>query len=421
MRNKKLHSIDKKSNSIHGRKKVKTIELFAGAGGLALGTSQAGFSHELVLEWDRNACDTIRENNKSGVISWPLYQGDVRDFDFCQFKGIDLLAGGPPCQPFSIGGKHRGYKDHRNLFPETVRAVRELQPKAILIENVKGLLRASFAKYFEYVILQITHPELAPRKDENWQDHLARLERHHTRGKQKGLLYQVVFRRLNAANYGVPQRRERVFIVAFREDVQAKWAFPEPTHSQDTLLYQQWITGEYWERHEVSKRLRPPIPTIHQNKLNRLREYLFPPDIQSWLTVRDAIADLPGPTKTNRGIPNHRFNPGARVYGGHTGSPLDEPAKTLKAGDHGVPGGENMLAYPNGEVRYFTVRESARLQTFPDNFVFQGSWTESMRQLGNAVPVTLALLLAASIRDSLNHSLMTEHRYYERRNSLQPA
>lgn len=89
--------------------------------------------------------------------------------------------------------------------------------------------------------------------------------------------------------------------------------------------------------------------------------------------------------------------PGARSYTGHTGSPLDEPAKTLKAGDHGVPGGENMLARPDGTVRYFTVRESARLQTFPDDYIFAGSWTESMRQLGNAVPVGLARPIAADI------------------------
>lgn len=93
---------------------------------------------------------------------------------------------------------------------------------------------------------------------------------------------------------------------------------------------------------------------------------------------------------------------GARIYKGHTGSPLDEPAKTLKAGDHGVPGGENMVAFPDGSVRYFTIRESARLQSFPDSYVFPGSWTESMRQLGNAVPVKLAHMLGQSIGKALS-------------------
>lgn len=98
---------------------------------------------------------------------------------------------------------------------------------------------------------------------------------------------------------------------------------------------------------------------------------------------------------------NHVFNPGARSYPGHTGSPLDEPGKTLKAGDHGVPGGENMLLRPDGSVRYFTVREAARLQTFPDDYVFRGSWTETMRQLGNAVPVRLAEVIAGSVAATL--------------------
>lgn len=102
------------------------------------------------------------------------------------------------------------------------------------------------------------------------------------------------------------------------------------------------------------------------------------------------------------GFPNHRFQPGARSYPGHTGSALDEPAKTLKAGVHGVPGGENMLLRPEGRVRYFSVRESARLQAFPDDFLFHGTWTETMRQLGNAAPVTLAELLARDIRSHLD-------------------
>jgi DNA (cytosine-5)-methyltransferase 1 len=117
---------------------------------------------------------------------------------------------------------------------------------------------------------------------------------------------------------------------------------------------------------------------------------------ERWQTVRDALAGLPDPRKKPP-IENHRYQAGARSYPGHTGSPLDEPSKALKAGDHGVPGGENMLRYPNGRVRYFTVRESARIQTFPDEYVFPGSWTESMRQLGNAVPVKLAEAVASSI------------------------
>jgi Site-specific DNA methylase len=121
--------------------------------------------------------------------------------------------------------------------------------------------------------------------------------------------------------------------------------------------------------------------------------------------VRDAIADLPDPER-NPAVASeyhdHRFQPGARSYLGHTGSPLDEPAKTLKAGVHGVPGGENMLRRFDGSVRYFTLRESARLQTFPDDMVFHGSWTETMRQLGNAVPCALARIVASGVRERLS-------------------
>ena len=120
--------------------------------------------------------------------------------------------------------------------------------------------------------------------------------------------------------------------------------------------------------------------------------------------MRDAINDLPklAAGQSSRSVPNHFFNPGARSYAGHDGSPWDFPAKTLKAGDHGVPGGENTLRYNDGSVRYFSIRECARLQTFPDDWIVEGSWTEGMRQLGNAVPVKLAQLVAKSLYDSLS-------------------
>jgi DNA (cytosine-5)-methyltransferase 1 len=385
---------------------MRSIELFAGAGGLALGVDRAGFKHEAVVELNRNACGTIRQNNERGVIHWPLFEADVRQIDYGEYqRNIDLLAGGPPCQPFSIGGKHKGYDDARDMFPEAARAVRELRPRVVLFENVKGLLRASFAKYFEYVILQLSYPEIVRSQSESWSDHLGRLEKYHTCGKRDSLQYHVVYRLLNAADYGVPQRRERVVIVGFRSDLKMEWSFPEPTHSQDSLLRDKWVTGEYWERHRVAKKDRPVAPPDTSQLLSKLG--WFAPLEKPWLTVRDAISDLPDPSKpgaTSNAL-NHRLIPGARAYKGHTGSLLDEPSKTLKAGDHGVPGGENMLARHDGTVRYFTVRESARLQTFPDDYEFFGSWTESMRQLGNAVPVELGRAVAGSIHAYLEWSL----------------
>jgi DNA (cytosine-5)-methyltransferase 1 len=143
--------------------------------------------------------------------------------------------------------------------------------------------------------------------------------------------------------------------------------------------------------------------------LDNLKRLSAPLLTKGWRTVRDAIYDLPK-AAPRRGAGemalDHYLIPGARSYTGHTGSPLDEPAKTLKAGVHGVPGGENMLANPDGTVRYFTVRESSRLQTFPDEFAFKGSWTESMRQIGNAVPVELAHLLAANLKSVLSERVL---------------
>lgn len=388
---------------------MRAVELFTGAGGLALGIEKAGFHHDTVVERDKDCCRTIRENQLNGFAllnGWRLFSGDVREFEYSSLKGeIDLLAGGPPCQPFSIGGKHRGPLDRRDMFPEVARAVRELKPRAIIVENVKGLLRESFAKYFEYVILQLRYPEVELKPGEDWTNHLARLERHNTKGKERGLHYNIVFRQLNAANYGVPQKRERVIIVGFRADLGIEWSFPESSHSQDALIVDQWITNEYWERHRISKKSRPIMPPRLAPRVEGLRSERSLPLFaeEPWRTVRDALQGLPDPEFDDcSGWLNHKQNPGARSYTGHTGSPLDEPAKTLKAGDHGVPGGENAMVKMDGAVRYFTVRESARLQTFPDDYVLHGAWTEAMRQLGNAVPVLLAETIATGIRSRLS-------------------
>ena len=384
---------------------MRAVELFAGAGGLGIGISQAGFTPAAVIEKDRYCCDTIRENQDRDLeplVGWPLVEADVREVDYGSISDdIDLVSGGPPCQPFSLGGKHKGHRDDRDLFPEAIRAVRALRPRAFLFENVKGLTRQAFANYFEYVRLQLTYPEIQRREDEKWGDHLARLERHHTHGRFNDLHYQVVRRVLNAADFGVPQRRERVFIVGFRADLNITWSFPEPTHSRQALLWSQWRSGEYWVRHRVPKGDRSSDSRANA-VASRIKEE---PGLLPWQTTRDALHDLPDPeldSKAAKDYLNHHFQPGARTYPGHTGSPLDEPAKTLKAGDHGVPGGENMLRRPNGDVRYFSVRESARLQGFPDGFLFHGSWTETMRQLGNAVPVPLATSLASSIWQHLS-------------------
>jgi DNA (cytosine-5)-methyltransferase 1 len=285
------------------------------------------------------------------------------------------------------------------MFPQAIRAVRESRPNAFIFENVKGLTRASFRNYFEYIRLQLEHPEIKLKRSEDWQDHLARLEQHHTSGSRAGLNYRVVTQLVNAANFGVPQKRERVFFVGFREDLGVSWHFPTPTHSHAALLWDQ-VHGDYWDRHKISKQNR-----VTPRGVERASSKDEQPALKPWCTVRDALRKLPDPEhepEASVKLLNHRFQPGARSYPGHTGSPLDEPAKTLKAGVHGVPGGENMLLRPDGSVRYFTVRESARLQTFPDNFLFHGSWSETMRQLGNAVPVELARIVGENVAEHLS-------------------
>lgn len=386
---------------------MRSVELFSGAGGLALALEKAGFDSVALVERNRDACATLRLNRPK----WNVIADDVRQIDFSAFGGIDLVAGGPPCQPFSVGGAARGYDDLRDMFPEAVRAVRELRPQAFLFENVRGLLRPAFRNYVEFVRLQLTYPSFPVSKNVSWEENLRRLERHHTsKHLDRELEYKVTINVADAADYGVPQRRHRVFFVGFREDLASNWFFPRPTHSLDQLIVSQFVTGEYWTQRGLPK--PRAIPRNLESRVRKLQTPELISEFKPWRTVRDAISDL-GDPRSPSAFADHFFQAGARSYPGHTGSPYDEPAKALKAGDHGVPGGENMLRTSKGSVRYFSVRESARIQTFPDNWSYHGSWTESMRQLGNAVPVELGFLVARSV---VSHIVRNE-----RRGSLQPA
>lgn len=380
-----------------GNRPLTSVELFSGAGGLALGVAQAGFSHRLLLEYNRHACATLMMNRRYFGSACEIHEGDVKSFDFTDIGSVDLLAAGAPCQPFSIAGKHRAHADERNLFPQVFRAVRELQPRAVMVENVKGLLRESLADFVRYIELQLAFPfaELKnPLDPDEWSNHLRALKRWKPRSGE--VHYRVQRILLNSANFGVAQKRERVFFVAIRSDVHGSWEPPSETHSQAALKLAKEVSGTYWREHEIQRRVLQSHPK--RGEWERLAG-----DTAPWVTVRDVLKGLPAPRTgvDHAEFPNHIAQPGARSYPGHTGSPMDEPAKTLKAGVHGVPGGENMLRNPNGTVRYFTVREAARIQTFPDTYVFQGAWGEAMRQIGNAVPVKLAEAVAASLRNVL--------------------
>ena len=305
-------------------RQLKAVELFAGCGGLALGFSLAGVEHSLVVEIDDSAVKTLRTNT-----NWPIVAGDARKIDYSIYAGADLVTGGPPCQPFSIGGEHKGEADPRDMFPEAVRAIEAIRPRAFVFENVPGLVRPKFSGYLERTLSALT---------------------------TVGDGYRVSHRLVNTADYGIPQTRRRVFIIGFRQDEGEDWSFPEPTHQE-----------------------------------------------VEWVSAGEALADMPPPGDTApKGLQGHIRRDGAKTYPGHTGSPTDRPAKTIKAGVNGVPGGENMLQFADGSVRYFTIREAARLQTFPDTWLFPGSWSVAMRQLGNAVPVEMARIVAESVASSLD-------------------
>lgn len=343
---------------------MRSVELFTGCGGLALGLARAGFRHDLMVEWNGDAVETVLHNRAKGVSHvehWPIVRSDVREINWKQYASVDIVAGGPPCQPFSIGGKHRGDDDHRDMWPQAIRAVREISPRGFLFENVRGLIRPKFASYLQSIVDGLAKPAV-------------------------GLSYDVVVHQVNAADYGAAQKRHRVVIAGVRSDI-AKMSMPKltPTHSRERMIWDQFVTGEYWKQHRIERSL-DSYDSTDAALVRRLRDKGEVPETLRWVTVRDKLRGLGQPT----GVDNHVFQAGAKAYKGHTGSPLDQPAKALKAGDHGVPGGENMMVLSDDSVRYFTTREAARLQGLPDDYEFPRSWTESMRQLGNAVPSELA-------------------------------
>lgn len=362
---------------------MRSAELFAGCGGLALGMSRAGFEHALMVEYDDDAVATAlynRERHLEHLSSWPMSRSDVRDIDWEPLKGqLAVVSGGPPCQPFGIGGKKRGPDDARDMWPEAVRAIREARPEGFLFENVRNLAGPRFQPYLEWILAHLARPSVVRLVNE---DHLAHLGR--LRAIRRPPEYNVAWQIVNAADYGAPQIRYRVLIFGIAAGNTSAPRVMAPTHSHDRLLWDQYITGDYWRRHGLKVR---HVPTSDRDarRVAYLATLDAAPAEAPWVTVRDAIAGLGDPD----GRRNHVFQPGARVYPGHTGSLLDRPAKALKAGDHGVPGGENMMVGDDGSVRYFTLREAARLVGLPDDYLFPRSWSESMRQLGNAVPVQL--------------------------------
>ncbi len=339
-----------------------------------------------------------------------------------------MLAGGPPCQPFSLGGVHRGTEDERNMFPQMFRAIRELRPKAVICENVRGLLRPSFKPYFDYILNEMRLPFVERRKESTWGEHNEYLEKLiANESVESSLRYVVREIEVNAADYGVPQIRNRVIIVAFRADLGVNWPkfMPHKTHSEESMIHSMRERGPYWRRHKVVADVRelviaglPDFDYEDEKVKDKLK-------LEPWRTLRDAITGIdenegkPLPYVTEEAvkgklqvgdIPDHVGWPGARMYPGHTPNLLDRPAKTVKAGVHGVPGGESVMRLDDVDFanfgggtgyRYMTVREAARVMTFPDRWVLDGPRGEKMRQLGNAVPVKLGTVFSSAVADAL--------------------
>jgi DNA (cytosine-5)-methyltransferase 1 len=323
------------------------IDLFSGAGGLSLGLKNAGWNVQAAVEFDRTAIQTHEEN-----FSNVRHIGDdVRDVCFKQFDDIDLVAGGPPCQPFSVSGKRLGTFDVRDMVPEFVRAVSEARPKAFLMENVAGLKAAKFNSYLEARILDLYE-----------------------------LGYTVFSRVLTASDYGVAQNRQRLFLVGIRSDAQKNvFSFPVATHGPSTKV--------------------------------------------PYLTVREALKGVPQDTPNNAKVvfcknPVLRSSPYAGMMFNGKGRPLNyeglahtipasaggnrthilDPLGVTKAYHAELMAGGKPRVGQLGEVRRLTVRESARLQSFPDDFKFLGRQSARYSQVGNAVPPKLAAAVVESVR-----------------------
>ena len=205
-----------------------SAELFAGCGGLAMGMSRAGFKHSYMAEFDRDAVATVLHNKALGiehVRDWPMGLQDVRDVDWTAIKKLELLSGGPPCQPFGIGGKKAGLTDDRDMWPEAIRAVREAQPRLFLFENVRNIAGPKFRSYLEWIVAHLERPSMVRNPEEPHLSHALRMAK-----ARRTPEYRVTWQVVNAADYGAAQIRHRVLIFGLRYDVDVAPFAMSPTH-----------------------------------------------------------------------------------------------------------------------------------------------------------------------------------------------
>lgn len=343
---------DSVSNYVEPHNEYTVLELFAGAGGLAVGLEKAGLKCVALNEIDKWACQTLRKNRPN----WKVLEGDIKEFNFSEYNNkVDVVTGGFPCQAFSYAGKKLGLADARGtLFYEFARVVKEVNPPICIGENVRGLLSHENGKTLQGMISIL---------DE--------------------IGYNVVpFKVLKAINYRVPQKRERLILVGVRKDINAKYEYPKPHHKiynlKDALK-----KGELFDTHV------PSSPGVK-----------YPPS-------KKAVLDLVPPKGYWRDLPleiQKEFMGGSfHLGGGKTGIARrigwDEPCLTLTCS----PAQKQTERCHPEETRPFTVREYARIQTFPDNWVFEGSIAQQYKQIGNAVPVNLGQEVGYSVVDFLNN------------------
>lgn len=333
-------------------KDFSVLELFAGAGGLAIGLEKAGLKCKALNEIDKWACQTLRQNRPH----WNVLEGDIKEYNFSEYKNkIDIVTGGFPCQAFSYAGKKLGLNDARGtLFYEFARVVSEIQPKICIGENVRGLLNHDKGKTLEGMISIL---------DE--------------------IGYRVVspVQVLKAINYNVPQKRERLILVAVRKNIDIDYKYPKP-YSEIYNLKDALKKGKLFDK-DVPKSKGSSYPEHKKKVLD-----LVPPK-GYW---RDLPID----------IQKEYMQKSFYLGGGKTGMARrigwDEPCLTLTCS----PAQKQTERCHPEETRPFTVREYARIQTFPDEWSFSGSISQQYKQIGNAVPVNLALEIGYSIVSFLN-------------------
>ena len=342
---------DMVSNFIEPKKNYSVLELFAGAGGLAVGMEKAGLKCVVLNEIDKWACQTLRNNRPN----WNVLEGDIKEFNFSEYNGVvDVVTGGFPCQAFSYAGKKLGLDDARGtLFYEFARVVKEVNPPICIGENVRGLLSHEKGKTLEGMISIL---------DE--------------------IGYNVVpIKVLKAINYRVPQKRERLILVGVRKDINIEYSYPKK-HNKIYNLKEALKKGELFEKN-VPKSEGAKYPEYKKQILD-----LIPPK-GYW---RDLPLDL------------QKKYMGGSFYlgGGKTGMARrigwDEPCLTLTCS----PAQKQTERCHPDETRPFTVREYARIQTFPDDWKFAGSTAQQYKQIGNAVPVNLGQEVGYSVVHFLN-------------------